>query len=84
MALTIRNITQEQIDLAKEISGKGTASGAVVACVEIAQRRIDRCNAQEQEIRDLKDRINHLERIQAKLANAADEALTIIRQRELL
>lgn len=39
MALTIRNISEQQIELAKELTGQGTASSALVACVELAAEK---------------------------------------------
>lgn len=84
MALTIRNITDEQIEQAKTETGYGTASRALVECVELAAARRRLLDAEYEKTRKLTERIHHLEAIQARLANAADEALTIIRQRELL
>lgn len=84
MAITIRNITDEQIELAKSESGYGTASRALVECVELAASRRRLMDDLYKRNDELKERIRHLESIQARLANAADEALTIIRQRELL
>lgn len=84
MALTVRKITDQQIESAKFLTGKGTASAAVVACIDLAYQYHNRDQAQKEEIKRLKERVELLERVQAKLANAADEALCIVRQRELL
>lgn len=84
MALTIRKITDQQIESAKFLTGKGTASAAVVECVDLAFKLYNQDQSQKQEIARLKERVALLERVQAKLANAADEALCIVRQRELL
>ena len=84
MAITIRNITDEQIETAKNISGKGTASGAVVSCIEIAARSLERSIVQDVQIRELKEEVAHLNRIMERLASAADEALCVVRQKELL
>jgi hypothetical protein len=84
MALTIRQITDDQIEMAKAITGKGTASGAVVGCIDIAQRRIERCIAQDAEILALREQLAHSRRVLDRLASAADETLTIVRQKDLL
>lgn len=83
MAITIRYITDEQIETAKGISGKCTASGAVVSCIDIASRSLERTIVQDAQIRELKEEIAHLNRIMERLADAADEALCIVRQKEL-
>lgn len=84
MALTIRKITDQQIESAKFLTDKGTASAAVVACIDLAYQYHNRDKSQQEEIRRLKERVQLLERVQEKLASAADEALCIVRQRELL
>jgi hypothetical protein len=84
MAITIRNITDEQIQMAKDLSGKGTASAGVVACIDIAARSVERTIVQDAQIRELKEEVAHLNRIMERLASAADEALCIVRQKELL
>lgn len=84
MAITIRNITDEQIEMAKNISGKGTASAGVVACVDIAARSLERCIAQDAKIAELREDLAQRERVMSRLAASCDEALTIIRQKELL
>lgn len=83
MALTIRNITDQQIESAK-FTEKGTASAAIVGCVDLAYQYYNRDQQQKQEIERLRERVQLLERVQEKLAHAADEALCIVRQRELL
>lgn len=84
MALTIRKISDQQIESAKFLTDKGTASAAVVACIDLAYHYHNRVQSQNEEIRKLKERVQLLERVQEKLASAADEALCIVRQRELL
>jgi len=84
MALTIRKISDQQIESAKFLTDKGTASAAVVACIDLAYHYHNRDQGQKEEIRRLKERVELLERVQGKLATAADEVLCIIRQRELL
>lgn len=84
MALTIRKISDQQIESAKFLTDKGTASAAVVACIDLAYQYHNRDQAQRDEIKRLKERVQLLERVQEKLAHAADEALCIVRQRELL
>lgn len=84
MALTIRQISDEQKEIAKELTGKGAASAAVVACVDLAAQQARRIEIQNQELAKARDRIRQLEGVQDRLAQAADEALCIIRQRELL
>lgn len=84
MALTIRNITDQQIESAKFLTEKGTASAAIVGCVDLAYQYYNRDQQQKQEIERLRERVQLLERVQEKLAHAADEALCIVRQRELL
>ena len=82
MALTIRNITPEQIETAKNLTGKGTASGSVVACVDMANRLFTKNLAQK--IRELEEKLAHANRVFERLASSADEALCIVRQKELL
>lgn len=82
MALTIRNITDETIEQAKTLTGKGTASAALVECVELARTLSIRADYQADEIRQLRERLRHLDQVQTKLASACDEALTIVRQRD--
>ncbi len=84
MALTIRNITPEQIEIAKNLTGKGTASGSVVACVDMANRLFTKNLAQKQKIRELEEKLAHANRVFERLASSADEALCIVRQKELL
>jgi hypothetical protein len=84
MAITIRQITDDQVEMAKAISGKGTASAAVVACIEVAGRRIERCIAQDAEIAALREELAHSRGVINRLASAADEVFTIVRQKDLL
>ena len=84
MALTIRNITPEQIETAKALSGNGTASSGIVACVDLAASQFDRLRSQEREIEKLREKLAHANRVFERLASSADEALCIVRQRELL
>lgn len=84
MALTIRKISDQQIESAKFLTDKGTASAAVVACIDLAYQYHNRDQSQRDEIKRLKERVQLLERVQEKLAQAADDALCIVRQRELL
>lgn len=37
MALTIRHVSEEQIKMAKDLTGKATASAAIVDCITLAQ-----------------------------------------------
>ncbi len=84
MALTIRKISDQQIESAKFLTDKGTASAAVVACIDLAYKYHNLVQSQKNEIERLCERVQRLERVQERLASAADEALTIVRQRELL
>jgi hypothetical protein len=84
MALTIRQITDDQIEMAKAITGKGTASGAVVACIDVATRHIERNILHDQEIRALREQLAQARGVIGRLASAADETLTIARQNDLL
>lgn len=84
MALTIRQVTDEEIQQAKELTGKGAASAAIVACVTLAGDYKRRYESQLKENQELRDRLRHLDQVQSRLAACCDEALTIIRQRELL
>ena len=84
MALTIRQISEEQKETAKQLTGKGAASAAVTACVDLAASQKGTIERQSETIAELRERVAMLERSQRRLAEAADEALWIIRQRELL
>ena len=84
MAITIRNITDEQIELAKLESGKGTASAAVVACVDKCAKRGRQIEHLMSEIEKLREKLAHSDRVMARLSSSADEALCIVRQRDLL
>lgn len=84
MAITIRKITDEQIETAKRLTDKGTAAASVVACIAVADKSTRLVESQSETIQELRDRVRHLEMIQGRLANVCDEALTIVRQRELL
>lgn len=84
MALTIRQITEEQKETAKALTGKGAASAAVTACVGLAADYKSRYERGLQENQRLLDEVRHLESVLSRLGSAADEALCIIRQKELL
>jgi len=84
MAITIRNITDEQIELAKLESGKGTASAAVVACVDKCAERGRRIEQLMSEKEKLREQLAHSDRVMSLLSSSADEALSIVRQRDLL
>jgi len=84
MAITIRNITEKQIQLAKDISGKGTAASGVVACVDIAFSQVETIAKLRDQVKALEQKCNHSDAVMSRLASAADEALCIVRQRNLL
>lgn len=84
MALTIRNITEEQKQQAMAETGCGTASASLVYLIDLAASRRRVIDQLYKENDELKKRVQHLERVQERLASAADEALCIVRQRELL
>lgn len=84
MALTIRNISEEQKEKAKALTGKGAASAAVTSCVDLAVEYKDRWEKEQRENARLRDELRHMQDVMSRLSSAADEALCIIRQRELL
>jgi len=84
MALTIRNITDEQIEQAKQETGKGTGSAALVELIELSASRRRVIDSQAKEIRELREKLAHANRVMERLASAADDALCIVRQKELL
>jgi hypothetical protein len=84
MTITIRKITDEQIELAKVESGKCTASAAVVACVDKCAKRGHQIEHLMSEIEKLREKLAHSDRVMARLSSSADEALCIVRQRDLL
>jgi hypothetical protein len=84
MAITIRNITDEQIELAKVESGKVTASAAVVACVDKCAKRGRQIEHLMSENEKLREQLAVSDRLMACLSSSADEALCIVRQRRLL
>lgn len=83
MALTIRNISDDQIEMAKAITGLATGSGSVVACVELAVSQSKMIAELESQVSRLQAKCNRSDRILESLSGSADEILTMIRQGEL-
>lgn len=84
MAITIRNITEKQIQSAKDISGRGTASAAVTDCIDIAYHQTEMIAKLLDQVQALEQKCHHSDAVMSRLASAADEALCIVRQRNLL
>lgn len=83
MAITIRNITNEQIETAKALSGKRTASSGVVACVDLAASQAEMIAKLRSQVNDLEEKCKQSDGVIRSLGEAADQALTVIRQRRL-
>lgn len=67
MALTIREISNEQIDLAKKLTGEKTASKAVISCIEPFSKQQELINSLTQQCELLK---NENRSLKQKIKNA--------------
>lgn len=84
MALTIRQITDEQIEAAKSETGKGTGSAALVDLIDLAVSRRQLVSALMAENDVLRERLKYSQSVVSRLAASADEVLAIVRQGDLL
>lgn len=80
MALTVRTITDEQIEMAKQMTGKGAASSALVACVELLADRTARVASLEKRVYELSEQLRVKDQTLHRAAHSASELLTVVQQ----